>query len=191
MEFNLYGEEVDEIVENVPTFQYLRRPLDQRYDDWMAVRRNIMRARSVWKRLGTLPQREGSDTKVLASFYRAVVQAILLYGSETLVLLASMENRIEGIHMEFLRMITDKRTKQLGDDIWKTPGAEVIREAVGTQLARIYKEQWKVTVEQWVALRPLFEVCERETGYEGGGGRRKVWWRQEATEKKLRSNLED
>ena len=23
---------------------------------------------------------------------------------------------------------------------------------------------------QWVALRPLFEVCERETGYGGGGG---------------------
>ena len=38
MEFNLDGKEGDERVENVPTFQYLGRPLDQNYDDWPAVR---------------------------------------------------------------------------------------------------------------------------------------------------------
>ena len=31
-----------------------------------------------------------------------------------------------------------------------------------------------------------FEVCAREIGYEGGGQMRKVWWRQEATEKNFR-----
>ena len=48
---------------------------------------------------------------------------------------------------------------------------------------RIYIEQWKATVAQWVVLRPLFELYARETGYEGRGWKRKVWWRQEATEK--------
>ena len=42
---------------------------------------------------------------------------------------------------------------------------------------------------QWVALRPLFKVCTRETGYKGGGRRREAWWGQEATEKKLRATL--
>ena len=84
-------------------------------DDWPDVRQNIMRARSVWGRLGTLLRREGADTKVSASFYVAVVQAILLYGSETWVLSASMEKRIEGTHTEFLRMITGKRENQLED----------------------------------------------------------------------------
>ena len=46
-----------------------------------------------------------------ASFYRAVVQAILLYGSETWVLLASMEKQIEGTHTDFLQMITGKGEK--------------------------------------------------------------------------------
>ena len=54
MKFNLDGEEGDEIVENVPTFQYLGRPLDQTDDDWPDVLHNIMRARSVWGRLGAL-----------------------------------------------------------------------------------------------------------------------------------------
>ena len=46
-----------------------------------------------------------------ASFYRAVVKAILLYGSETWVLSESMAKRIEGTHTEFLQMITGKREK--------------------------------------------------------------------------------
>ena len=52
---------------------------------------------------------------MLASFYRAVVQVIIFYGSEIWVLLASMAKRIEGTHMEFLKYITGKRPKQLVD----------------------------------------------------------------------------
>ena len=40
--------------------------------------------------------------KVSASFYWAVVQAIILYGSETWVLLASMAKMIEGTYKGFL-----------------------------------------------------------------------------------------
>ena len=54
MEFKLDGEEGDKRVDNVPTFQYLGLPLDQTDDDWTDVRQNIMRARLVWERLGTL-----------------------------------------------------------------------------------------------------------------------------------------
>ena len=111
MEFNLYGEEVDKSVDNVPTFQYLGRPLYQMDDDWSDVRRNIMSARLVWGRLGTLLQREGSDPKVLTSFYRAVAQKILLYGSKTWVLLPSISKRREGTHTEFLRIFTGKEQK--------------------------------------------------------------------------------
>ena len=86
MEFNIDRKEGDDILENVPTFRYLGRPLDQMDDYCPAMRRNIMQARSVWGRLETLLRREGADPKVSESFYRALVQAILLYGSETWVL---------------------------------------------------------------------------------------------------------
>ena len=112
---------------------------------------------------------------MLASFYRAVVQAILLYESEVWVLLASMGNRIGGMHTEFLQMITGKIENQLGDETWETPGSEGIQEAAVTQLYRIYIERQQATVEQWGGIRPLFKLCTRETGYEGGGQRRKVW----------------
>ena len=65
-------------MENVPTFLYMKLRLDQTDDDWSAVQRNIMCARSVLGRLGTLLRREGEDPKVLESFYRAVVKDIIL-----------------------------------------------------------------------------------------------------------------
>ena len=72
-----------------------------------------------------------------------------------------MAKRIEGKHTEFLKIIMGKIAKQLGDGTWETPGVEGIREAVGTESARIYIERRQSTVAQWVALRPLFEVCAR------------------------------
>ena len=47
----------------------------------------------------------------------------------------------------------------------------------------------QANVAQWVALRPLFELCARETWCEGGGRRREAWWFQEAIEKQLGSTL--
>ena len=89
-------------------------------------------------------------------FYRALVQAILLYGSYMCVLSESMAKRVEGTHTEFLRMITGKKVGRLGDWTWETPGAKVVQEAAGAQLARIYIERRQVTLAQWVELRPLF-----------------------------------
>ena len=58
------------------------------------------------------------------SFYRAVVQAILLYGSETWILFVPIAKMAEGTHTEFLRLITRKRARRLVDRTWETPGAE-------------------------------------------------------------------
>ena len=75
-----------------------------------------------------------------ASFYREMLHAIILYGSETWALLASTTKRIEGKHTEFLQMITRKTARQLGYGTWKTLGAEGVREAAGNQSAMIYIE---------------------------------------------------
>ena len=68
----------------------------------------------------------------MESFYRAVMQAILLHGSELWVLSASMAKTIVWKHIEFLPIITWKREKKLGDCTWESPGEEGIQEAAGT-----------------------------------------------------------
>ena len=42
-----------------------------------------------------------------------------------------------------------------------------------------------------MALRPIYEICDRETGYEGGGRRHDPWRRQTAAWKQLREMLEE
>ena len=46
-------------------------------------------------------------------------------------------------------------------------------------------------MDDWVALRLILEVCDRETGYEGGGRRRETWWQERADRKQLIETLEE
>ena len=48
-----------------------------------------------------------------------------------------------------------------------------------------------MTVAEWVAIRPIFDVCARETGYEGGGRLQVPWWRQKAATNQMRFMVEE
>ena len=51
-------------------------------------------------------------------------------------------------------------------------------------------DRQQATVAEWVALRPIFDVCARYTGYEGGGRLQVLWWRQEAEYNQLKFTVE-
>ena len=53
----------------------------------------------------------------------------------------------------------------------------------GMQTAATYIGKSQGTGTQWVALRPIFEVCEQEQCFEGGG------WRKEAPDELLIDTL--
>ena len=90
-------------------FKYLRRLLDRLDDDCTAVLRIIWKALQVWVRLRKLLWREEVEPEVSAKFYCAVVQAVLLFGAETWVILARMAQRLEGVHVGLLRQVTRKK----------------------------------------------------------------------------------
>ena len=155
------------------------------------VLQNTSKARQVWVRLGKILQREGVEPAVSTKFYRAVIQAVLLFGAETWVLLAPMTQRLEGFHVRLLRQMTKLKAKNLKEGLWRKVAAEKVLQGAGTQLIQNYLERRKATVAEWVALRSIFEVCARETGYGGGGNTRNPRLRQEAAEKQLRVMLEE
>ena len=45
-------------------------------------------------------------------------------------------------------------------------------------------------VAEWVTLRPIFDVCARETGYEGGRRLQLPWRRQDIAENQLNITVE-
>ena len=91
-----------EVLEN---FKYLGQPLDQTDDDWTEVRRYIKQAQRVWEILGKMLWIEGTDTKVAKMFYRAVLQAVLLFDTESWVLSPAMYKTVERVHTGFLCQI--------------------------------------------------------------------------------------
>ena len=105
-----------ECFEGVDSFKYLGRILHHTDEDWPAVCRKIWRARQVWGRSGKLLSRYGVDPIILEKYYRAVVQAVLLFGSETWVLTAEIMQNLEGVHVVFLCQITGMKARRLGEE---------------------------------------------------------------------------
>ena len=100
-----------------------------------------------------------------------------------------MYKKVEGAHTGFLIQFTGKRAQRIGDGTWETPGAEVVWKESVMKLAMTYICRRQATVAHWVALRPIFDLCAGEKGYEGVGHRTESCWRQEATKKQLRDTL--
>ena len=158
-------------------FKCLVRILDQSYYNWPAVLCNVGKARQVCSRMGKMLRREGPEPRVSAMFYWAVVQAVLLFGVETWVLSEAMSRKLEGINMGFLRQIMGQRAVRRKERNWRKAAAEKVLEKAGTHSLGAYNDRRQTTVTEWVELRPILEVCDRETSYKGGGRCREPGWR--------------
>jgi hypothetical protein len=64
-------------LKQVNEFKYLGRILEKNDNNWPAINRNAKRARMAWGWIGRILAIEKADKKVMASIYKAVVQAVL------------------------------------------------------------------------------------------------------------------
>ena len=71
-------------------------------------------------------------------FYRSVVQAVLLFGSETWVLLAEMSRNMEGVHVILLRQLTGQKAARQRDMTWRSMAAVRVPEEAGIQTLGTY-----------------------------------------------------
>ena len=124
-------------------------------------------------------------------FYCAVVQAVLLFGAETWVLLAEMSRNLEGVHVILLRQLTGQKAARQRDRTWRSVEAVRVPKEAGIQTLGTYIEKRQATVAEWVALRTILEICDREMDYEGRGRHQERWWRQMADQKQLLASLEE
>ena len=87
-------------------------------------------------------------------------------------------------------MIYQNVKRQRDGTCIRAAAARVLKEA-GIQTLGAYIEKRQAAVAEWVDLRLVLEICDKETGYEGGGGRRKLCLRKTAARKHLSATLED
>ena len=71
--------------------------------------------------------------------------------------------------MGFLRKVEGMTDQNMGINTWQKEGADRVLQATGTKPLWEYIERRQATVAEWIALRPIFEVCAKDTGFEGRG----------------------
>jgi hypothetical protein len=118
-------------IEMVDNFLYLGRPTLANDSDMGAMRYNLHKARKKWQMLSRLLVREGAKPRVMGLFYKAVVQSVLLYGSETWVITKTRYRLLNAFHVTAARRISRLTFRRNPDGEWVRPSAQLALERAG------------------------------------------------------------
>ena len=77
MAFEAYGKQL----EVVPSFKYLGRIMTAGDDNWPAVAGSLGKAQKIWGQLTIILSREGADKWLSGTFFKVVVQQVLMFGA--------------------------------------------------------------------------------------------------------------
>ena len=112
-------------------FQYLGRILEKSDDDTPAALRQLQRAWAKWGLFNRILRSEGADPKSMGYFYKAIIQAVLLYGSESWTVPEFVLWQFRSFHSRVARYLTKRHIQQLLDGTWDCPATEEVLEAAG------------------------------------------------------------
>ena len=122
---------------------------------------------------------ENTSPRVCGMFYKAVVQVILLYGSETWCLSPALLARLEGFHIKAAyRMAREHRPGKDAHGVWIYPASKDVLEECGLFPMEEYIVRRRNSIAEYVATRPLLDTC-REGNLLRGTPQRLWWWEQE------------
>ncbi len=159
-------------------FKYLGHLLAQDDDDIQAIRAQIRKARATWARVSQVLRNKNVSSHVAATFYKAVVQAILLYGSKTWVLYRMALVRLEGFHIRAAyRMAKTHKLKRGLGRTWIYPRSVDVLQECGLKTMEEYIGIRRQMIAMYVATRPILTKC-RQGKRKGGAVSRLWWWEQ-------------
>ena len=171
--FSAYGVEL----EAVESFQYLDRVLRYEDNDAQAVRVNLRKARATWGRLSRVMRAENASPWVCGMFYKATVQAVLLFRSETWNVTPAILRSLEGFHVRAARRMAGRVPKRDTSGKWEYPASGEVLEKVGLYTIDNYIKVRRNTILQFVSQRPIYELCRGANRQRGNIGRQ-YWWEQ-------------
>ena len=159
------------------TFRLLNmgRILSDDDNDWPAIQMNIRKARQRWGQISRILTREGASAKTMGYFYKAIVQAVLLYGAETWVTTQRAEGALKGFHNKCARYIAGEHIQQRPNGEWIYPDSKKILTTCGLFTIEDYIQRRKDTVTAFVVSRDIFEQCRTSVSFSGNVNQ-KVWW---------------
>jgi hypothetical protein len=113
-----------EELERVEVFKYLGRLISHDDADNQAMQSNLRKACGCWSQVSCVLWAENATPKTWGMFYKATVQAVLMYGSETWSLSPSSMKRLEGFYICAVWHLSGKRPVRKEDGSWTYPRSE-------------------------------------------------------------------
>ena len=148
-------------------------------NDAEAAQAQLRKARRAWARISRVLRRENAPPRMCGTFYVAVVQAALLYGSEIWTLGPATLRLLEGFQLRAAyRMAQENRPLRGQDGKWAYPRTEDVLAEVGLRPIKEYIRRRRETIAAWVRDRPLFRKCEEGTRRRGTTHHHLWWWEQ-------------
>ena len=120
--------------------------------------------------------KEGTNARTPGTFFKSVVQATLLFGSETWVATPCIGRTLEGFHNWEARKLNRTKPQRQTNGIWVCPflGEDMEETVPGPVEEYITRRQ--NTVARYIVTQPIPEIC---TGAERtAGSRTLVWWNE-------------
>jgi hypothetical protein len=168
-------------IKNVKEFKYLGRILDDEDDDSPAIARNLKRARQKWGMIGRILSKEGASPQAMATFYKAILLSVLLYGSESWVISKSMLRSLESFHRRCARYITGRHIRENADGTWTCPDSSTTLSMAGLLPIDQYIRTRAATVMKYAKERFIYRRC-LSSGPLASSVNQLVWWQQYSTD---------
>ena len=164
-------------IKTVTSFKYLGRVLTMADGDWPAVVGTLRKARKSWERLARIMGREGSNPRVSGVFFEAVVQELLLFGSDTWVMTPHMGRALVRFQHKVTRRITWRHPNRWEDGGWEYPPLVAEMKEAGFEERGSYILKKQNTVVQYIATRPILDLCKNMVR-KPGAWIASIWWEQ-------------
>ena len=156
-DFQAYVEPLD----MVTLFKYLGRVMTAGINDWPEVVVNLRKARKSMARMTRILVWEGADLRVSRIFFKALVKAVLIFGSEMWVLNPRMEQALSSFHHRVARRIIGRKLRRWGEGGWDYPPLESAIEEAGSEEIGVYIQKMQNMVAQYIATQPILDLCEQ------------------------------
>ena len=121
--------------------------------------------------------REGASPWVPGMFYKAVVQTVLLYGSETWVQTDSMDQVLAGFHNRAARRLAGMYPKLINGQ-WEQPPVVEALEAASLLPMDVYLTRRRARMLQLVQGQPVYDLCSTTERLPGTPTKTKFLWDQ-------------
>ena len=102
----------------------------------------------------------GGGSKGVRNFFKAVSQAVLLFGAETWVLTSRIERDLDSFQHRVARQITGRKPRRRGGGRWAYPPLEEAMGEAGFEGLRKSITRRQNMVAQSIATQPILDLCE-------------------------------